>query len=317
MIKDKTVFILGAGASAPYGYPTMEQLREDIINHFDEYYSRWLFPPNTEDFIREEKLSQVRKFIDTYSKSGLIIDEFLSLDDNRDLLDWGKLAIVCSMVKFENESKFREESQDRDSDWYTTLWRMLYRNLPSDEKHNIFGYALSVITFNYDRSFEHFLFDSMWNTFRKQRKELTISLNNMKIHHVYGKLINLPWQDTNAYNAYGTIDNEFQINRCANNIDVMFESRFENPRIIRAQEAITHAKRIFFLGFGFDDFNLKILGIPQNIKPTHNVYGTTFGLDNQKKTQIEELFINNKKVTSIREFEDTNCNSFIKQHLFE
>ena len=34
MIKDKTVLILGAGASVPYGYPTMDKLRNDIIEKF-------------------------------------------------------------------------------------------------------------------------------------------------------------------------------------------------------------------------------------------------------------------------------------------
>ena len=34
MISDETVFVLGAGASAPYGYPIGNELRDDIRLNF-------------------------------------------------------------------------------------------------------------------------------------------------------------------------------------------------------------------------------------------------------------------------------------------
>jgi len=34
MIKEKTVLILGAGASKPYGFPTGEELRREIIDNY-------------------------------------------------------------------------------------------------------------------------------------------------------------------------------------------------------------------------------------------------------------------------------------------
>ena len=38
MITEKTVFILGAGASKPYGFPTALELRKDIIYKFPNLY---------------------------------------------------------------------------------------------------------------------------------------------------------------------------------------------------------------------------------------------------------------------------------------
>ncbi|GAX59108.1 hypothetical protein SCALIN_C01_0039 [Candidatus Scalindua japonica] len=37
MIKTKTLFILGAGASAPFEYPTSFKLREDILREGHEH----------------------------------------------------------------------------------------------------------------------------------------------------------------------------------------------------------------------------------------------------------------------------------------
>ncbi len=42
MITQDTVFILGAGASAPYGYPTAKELRTFIITQFRNKYSSYI-----------------------------------------------------------------------------------------------------------------------------------------------------------------------------------------------------------------------------------------------------------------------------------
>ncbi|WP_156096076.1 hypothetical protein [Methanobacterium sp. SMA-27] len=36
MIKTPTVFVLGAGASIPYGYPSGEKLREEICHELED-----------------------------------------------------------------------------------------------------------------------------------------------------------------------------------------------------------------------------------------------------------------------------------------
>ena len=42
MIMEKTVFILGAGASCPYGYPDGKKLRTEIIQNFVADCRSWL-----------------------------------------------------------------------------------------------------------------------------------------------------------------------------------------------------------------------------------------------------------------------------------
>ena len=43
----KTVFVLGAGASVPYGYPTGLDLREKIINNFTKQVKKKIGKRNT------------------------------------------------------------------------------------------------------------------------------------------------------------------------------------------------------------------------------------------------------------------------------
>lgn len=317
MIEKNTVLILGAGASVPYGYPTMEGLRNDIISNFENYYSRWFIPRDIDHLEKQEMLSYPEKFVQRFDRANLIIDEFLAQPENRELLDVGKLAIVCSIVKYEKESKFRQKSYDPDSDWYTTLYRLLFRNLPSQEKYKVSKHALSIITFNYDRSLEYSLFDSFTNAIPINPTKIAYELNKMDINHVYGKIISLPWQNSNQYNDYRKIENDLQLKRCKNNIDVMFESRLDHPRVKKAQKVISESKRIFFLGFGFDDFNLKVLGFPEIISPTHDIYCTTYKLNARRKEEIVNLFSQKKKITSKRVFENWNCNRLIDQYLFD
>jgi hypothetical protein len=69
VIYDNTVFILGAGASVPYGYPTGKELREYICSHFKERFGE----------IEETNVSYTNRFSDTFKKSSTgSIDLFLS-----------------------------------------------------------------------------------------------------------------------------------------------------------------------------------------------------------------------------------------------
>jgi hypothetical protein len=90
MIKEKTVFILGAGAGVPYGYPTGEGLRKyirsdftsrfkDLCNHLISASSRNIW------------LDKVEKFTKSFNdSSNLSIDLFLAR--NVEYLDIWKLG---------------------------------------------------------------------------------------------------------------------------------------------------------------------------------------------------------------------------------
>ena len=322
MTDKKTVLILGAGASVPYFYPTMEKLRTDIIDNFEEYFERWFISPTLDKDSKSEEMYKVQNFIKRYDKSDVIIDEFLSEEDNADIRWLGKIAIACSIIAFEEKSKFREQSKDPDSDWYTSIYRMLRKRLPLNEKYRISNLGISFVTFNYDRSLEYFLYDTLTATYPNRVSQIIDEINKIDIPHIYGQIQRMSWQNPKYFenkthhNDYRKINNYLQIESCAKNIYIMLDQREDNIRVKAAKKLIQKADSIFFLGFGFDPLNLKVLGFPEIIKPDHDIFWTTYKLDLSVANDIENIFNQNKKNTKFRISEDTNCKELIDKYLF-
>lgn len=321
MISDKTVLILGAGSSVPYGYPTMNKLRSDIIDNFRNYYTK-LYLQDYDEYQRENELGALHQFVDRFEGSTGMIDEFLSLDQNQDVVDLGKLAIVCSLSEFEKKSEFREKAIDTNSDWYSSFYLQLYRNLPRGDQYKFWQYDFSVITFNYDRSFEYFIYDSLTKAFKGKTEKIIEGLNKIKVIHVYGRMAKFIWQaQTSNENVsvsipYREIISSERHERCALNIDIMYNSRLNNPRMEMIREIISNAKRLLFVGFGFDKFNLETIGITEkSIDPNQDIFWTQYELEDPKKEVAKKLFLPNG-VTTSRKPIDGNSKKLIDIHLF-
>jgi hypothetical protein len=94
MIDTPTLFVLGAGASKPYGFPVGAELKEQIINNFSTDIERLL--NNASSLQQREKniiLSDGKSFVNNFSKSPIeSIDKYLAI--NPKYSDVGKIAIT-------------------------------------------------------------------------------------------------------------------------------------------------------------------------------------------------------------------------------
>ena len=94
MIKDKTVLVLGAGASFPYGLPLGRELVKKIVVGIGADglgANNLLFK-----HIRANYPNQWRTFIDRLVYSDCdSIDAFLEKEENKDLLQIGKESIAA------------------------------------------------------------------------------------------------------------------------------------------------------------------------------------------------------------------------------
>lgn len=326
MISIDTVFVLGAGASVPYGYPTGRKLRNDIISKFvpriNSFKSR--NDKLTHDFW-DDLIEKANYFTKTFDDSSIeSIDFFLAR--NPDFLEdgLGKIAIVTSIIEAETMSRFNSYEK-RMEDWYSTLFNeMIDLGIPNPSGFEIFGEnKVTFITFNYDRSLEQYLYLSLRNSFRSANEASIInSLLRIPIYHVYGVLGELPWQNRNGY-EYGLSLKDLywgNIQKLAENVDMVFEKNQLDFDIMG--QALENAKRIFFLGFGYSRPNLEVLRISQYLNPFQNIYGTAIGLSDTYISETEG-YLCKDKVREIQNFrnriglhiEKIDCFKLVEKYL--
>ena len=190
MISKNTVFIIGSGASYPYGFPLGLKLRELAFRKstpmFQEFHNRM----GGDTLSELNNLAQ--KFSNHFKTSGdQSIDWFLKkLPEYGEV---GKFLILDNIMQVENNSKFLEEMKPefRNQDWYWYLYNEMSKYPKGDTDPDLFlRKRVAFITFNYDRSFEHFFFTSFSNghNFDKYKSIAVELFKKMPIHHIYGKV---------------------------------------------------------------------------------------------------------------------------------
>ena len=227
MISEKTVFILGAGASVESGFPTGDILVERIWNNLVERDSYTKNPLNkalqfnkkplesegkvSQNFTHIHAQNMLKQFaLDLSDSRTSSIDDFLH--NTRETADYeliGKLAIIQEISKRESTNVLFRQIEKQDftfgdqhylgyqSNWYKTLWKTIYEGCKTlgDIEKNLS--KLTFITFNYDRSVEHQLFVSIKAMFQASDETVGNLLDQaLKIYHVYGQVGFLPWQKT-------------------------------------------------------------------------------------------------------------------------
>lgn len=316
MIKTNTVLILGAGASWDYGFPVGTSLRDQICKEIYSGVCPYLVP--------KWKLPQLRSFAQNLLESRISVDAFL--EEHPDYLDMGKFAIASTLLPCENELLlydtwlYPEKTQvEGKNHWYDILFGKLIDGADFD---NFKDNRLSVITFNYDRSFEHFLFNSFRSSRKKAKEDeagCIAQVSSIEVVHVYGSLGRLPWQPDSGllkgvpevkYSALGSGGDVSPkiatIDLAAKSIDLVRDGSGDTPAFARAKELLQQAQRIYILGFGFNMTNLERLGLSDPDFRTANIGGTAYELPTQLVTEIKHI----KFVESI---EDTPPQKYLEK----
>ena len=174
MIANPTTLILGAGASVPFGYPTGIELRKQIINGLGMRYKA----PDYDELLNRFRWSLVSS-----------IDAFLAEKENHHLQDAGRVAIVAALAQ--------AEMQSQTENWYEQLFNAI-RGRRGDER----PHPVRIVTFNYDRSLEYFLFEAFKNAYRLSVEETReLFKQSVDIIHVYGDIGALPELDPHEPSA--------------------------------------------------------------------------------------------------------------------
>jgi hypothetical protein len=301
MITEPTVLILGAGASYPYEFPTAKELKGLICETFSN--------PNTVGSRligdhSEHSRDEVFGFREAFLKAGQpSVDAFLERRPN--FLDVGKLAIAYCLIRFEEEALLYRPNPKRGGDWYEYMSSKLnssYENFALNQ--------LSIITFNYDRSLEHYLLTALVNLHGRPREECAESLAEIPIIHVYGQLGKTPYPQFGCRPYRPDRESFANISAAAAGITLLHE---QSSDIQEVRQVLMDAKLICFLGLGYHQMNLARLAIDTKNAGSKRIFGTAKGLLGDELNDASERI--HKILGSKPKLADADSLDLLRSHL--
>jgi hypothetical protein len=295
-----TVFVLGAGASADYGFPLGKELCNSVIDHFDRLLTIGgdgqmvgVGDPFFEALRKELQISEeeLRRFTTELLYSAQpSVDSFLEY--RPEFMDIGKAAMAALLISQEHETKLWNFSPNN---WMKYIFDFL--RSPFEKFHEN---KVAFITFNYDRSLEHFLFRSLQSTFGKSQEECAAVLKCIPLIHLHGYLGLLPWQGKNG-RPYERVINAETLKICMDNIKIVHEDVAErDAEFQKAKQLMRDATRVYFLGFGYAATNMERLDVA-TLDAT-KTWGTGIGISDG-----ELLSIQTRSNRRIEVRQDWNC----------
>lgn len=290
MFKRPTVLVIGAGCSAEFGLPVGNTLKEEIADQLETLGQDWESDEvGFASVSHRDKCLQyaVERAGSDQGKMGWVrlansladgirhapsIDNYLHLHrDDADAVTIGKLAIARQIIRAEERSHLSENDIDlsyiksRTNGaplWLQELVLHAQADVPRADMGQIFT-NLTIITFNYDRVIEHYLYHALMKLGRLSRDQAAGAMSKLRIIHPYGKIGRLPWQPEDGCNVLEYAGGDQLLAG-----DVLesgrrlrtFTETVEDPEIIEPMHsAIRDASQIVFLGFSFLPQNLKLL----------------------------------------------------------
>jgi hypothetical protein len=248
MITRPTVLLLGAGASAPYGFPTGTGLRDRICKVDASGLSTAQASLVQAGYAQEE----VQGFINQLRNSGRVsVDAFL--EHRPDLLRIGKAAIAAALLPFERPDALFEDLE-LNGRWYAHLLEQL--DAPRSDWHKN---RLTIITYNYDRSLEYFLTRALARSFDVPDADAPALLSALPIIHLHGQLGSLADVDHGG-RPFSPEITARRLEIAAAGIQIVSEANPDTHDFRTARAALADAGRTFILGFAYNRTNLDRLG---------------------------------------------------------
>ncbi|MBB3858974.1 hypothetical protein GGQ88_000214 [Novosphingobium hassiacum] len=303
MLRTKTTLIVGAGASAELQFPGNDELLTRIVQGYD--FERTAGETSTRD--GQLLLRNIYKLAERAGKPvadvaasaerlrnacrlGRSIDSVIEQYDHDPMaVSCGKLAIAYFIGQAEARSSLRDEPRVRGElplqgkiaeYWIYQLGQLITSGVPRTKLGQTLE-QLTIINFNYDRSVEHFLPFALVMAYGIDLKEAqAVIAEKLHIIHPHGTIGRLPWQGGEAPQAEWGVEQPWNLHAIAGQLKSLGE-RKESREIVReVRKAVAGAKRLAFLGFGFQPQNVELLfdgSLSHGPEVLVSAYGTSPG----------------------------------------
>ena len=280
MIRTKTTFIIGAGASCELQLPSGAELVTKIAQALD--FERYGAELQTRDSVLllqylakaasrvgngEAGLHAAALRIRTAAKLGGSIDSILEQHNGDALvLTCCKLAIVHFICQAEAKSALRLTPRiegdlplQGTETWLYHLARLVTSGVPRSQAERCLD-DLSIICFNYDRSIEHFMPHAFVMAFGMDLAEAKrLIAAKLKVIRPYGSIGRLPWQPGEMPDCEWGTEAPLNIHNLAAQIRTLSERENDRQLLMSLQNSVASAKRLILLGFGFQPQNIDLL----------------------------------------------------------
>jgi hypothetical protein len=331
MISSPTTFVLGAGVSAPFGFPVGRQMKDAICNGGYQGAKNYIhtLPRDlmasliAEATGRGDDLRVANEFLNSFVSSDMYsVDAWLEANGgDKDILNAGKAAIAAVILHAEGVAA--RDGADVEQDWFAWLWNILWKTNFEDLENNDFQF----VSFNYDRLFEWKLERQVRNTYLRiaadQCGKVLTKLRD-RIVHVHGMLgeVYPPGNGGDGFgkvSLYGMQDGGSErivrlrqvahsVERLIQGISIVSENPEDQKLVHKAKDKIQRENaRLIFLGFSFDSRNIVKLDLDNHsltLRPRHFqvspsqamdsavIIGSAKGIRRLERETIEQMFGN-------------------------
>lgn len=308
MYKDKTVFVVGAGASAELDLPVGSILAERIskLMRF-EFDNLWGKPQVADEIILrawqvhfENVPQRLNKHLEAARRisDGVLlaqsIDNFLDIHaEDKEAIFCGKSAIARAIIEAERKSKlyYDKSSNPRmidfskvTSTWLTPFFSKLIYGRKKSDVENIFD-GITIICFNYDRCIEYYLLHSLQQAYAINPNEAAALLSKLKIYHPYGTVGSLPALGATKSIDYGDEIRGNQLIGAAEGIQTYTEQIEDEESLAEMKQAVMLARSLVFLGFAYHQQNMELL-TPDRPSHVKQIFGTAYQMSNHGVSEI-------------------------------
>ena len=262
------VFVLGAGASKPYGFPLGHELRANILSETAGGTGNYC------KLLGECGFSQdlIRQFHDDlHDALHDTIDDFLT--ERGSYRGLGTHCIAASLSYCE-----KHEQVFPKRDWYPNLFRLLD---PAGGESRLRG----VVTLNYDRSLEHFLWTSVEKSYEGNRRDQAHArLKEFPVIHVHGQLGVYPER------PYGPMKTREEIVATAEALQITADETLDRSmHYEKARNLCTKASTVVFIGCGYHAKVLDRLNATEWLDGKR-ILGTGSGVLGRARERIKQYF---------------------------
>lgn len=310
-MSNKTVYIVGAGASCEVNMPIGETLKKQISDLLVMNFSRSSFSGGNQELfyalqgLSENSIEDLQayckecRYISDNMHLAISIDNFIDSNRGNDKLALcGKIGIVEAILKAERKSTIYYDSRVGNSEmnyskldgtWYLHLFRTITENCALEDLEERFS-NISMIVFNYDRCIEHVLLNTLAKYFRIPISEAVKLVQMIEIIHPYGTVGELPeFANGKPSIEYGGEFGHRRYVETAKNIYTFTEGG-DSEDIKKLRNIMKSSDRLVFLGFAFHRLNMSLL-MDSGEKPypslkSRKCIGTAYGSSDQDQELI-------------------------------